>query len=88
MPKLFQATEKRRCTAGAVRPAQSEQSLNISLCPPGEVESVFFSAAPAVFAPCVLASLEDDMELPLFFPRCCLILRGRSLSDPALPWLD
>ena len=34
------------------------------IAPPGDVASPFFSADPAVIAPCVLASFADGMEVP------------------------
>ena len=35
------------------------------MVPPGEAASPFLSTAPAVPAPCVLASLEEGFELPV-----------------------
>ena len=38
------------------------------MVPPGEVASPFLSTAPAVPAPCVLASFDEGLELPVVVP--------------------
>jgi hypothetical protein len=38
------------------------------MVPPGDVASPFFSAAPAVPAPCVLESFADGIEVPVVAP--------------------
>src|SRR5215212_9200709 len=44
------------------------------MVPPGEVASPFLSTAPAVPAPCVLASFGDGLELPVVVPVAPLFI--------------
>jgi hypothetical protein len=61
------------------------------IVPPGDAASPFLSAAPAVLAPCVLASFADGIELFFFIsepaPVEVVVLLVGPLSAPALPWL-
>jgi hypothetical protein len=77
VPRPPDKTEGARLAAE--RPASTVLVPYFFIVPPGVVASPFFSAAPAVLAPWVLASFDDGKEPPLSTGGA-LVLRGRRVA--------
>src|SRR5690242_16713026 len=54
------------------------------MVPPGVVASPFLSTAPAVPAPCVLASFGEALEAPVVAPAASFFLAAPFMSSPAV----
>ena len=54
------------------------------MVPPEDVASPFLSTAPAVPAPCVLASFGDGLDAPVVAPAVPFFLAAPFMSSPAV----
>ena len=61
-----------------------QRERHFFIVPPGDVASPFLSEAPAVPAPCVLASFGEGLEAPVVAPAAPSFLAAPFMSSPAV----